>query len=70
MSAARRKLTGLPAGTKWTGIDGNHYEVTAFYTMKGSNFYHIKVNGKHIIEGRNSTKLIDEEQVRFWRRKE
>ena len=70
MAPARKKLTGLPAGTKWRGIDGNDYEVTAFYTVFGKNFYHVKVNGKHVIEGRNSIKLIEEEQVKEWRRKE
>ena len=70
MAPVKRKLTGLIVGTRWKGIDGNDYEVTGFYTIGGKNFYHIKVNGNHIIEGRNSIKLIDEEQVKFWRRKE
>ena len=70
MAPVRRKLTGLPAGTKWKGIDGNDYEITGFYTVCGKNLYHVKVNGKHIVEGRNSIKLIEEEQVKEWRRKE
>jgi hypothetical protein len=70
MAPVRRKLTGLPVGTKWKGIDGNNYEITGFYTVFGKNLYHVKVNGKHIVEGRNSIKLIKEEQVKEWRRKE
>lgn len=67
MAPAKRKLTGLPVGTKWEGIHGDTYEVTGFYTVTGKNFYHIKLNGKHLIEGRNSIRLIPEEEVKRMR---
>jgi hypothetical protein len=68
MTAARRKqLSGLPVGTRWESIYNDVYEVTGFYTMGGKNFYHIKLNGKHITEGVNSTRLIPEEEVKEMR---
>jgi len=64
---AKKKLSGLPVGTKWMSIYNDIYEVTGFYTVTGKNFYHIKVNGKHITEGMNSIRLIPEEEVKEMR---
>jgi len=65
--AVKKTLSGLIVGTYWKDTYGNFYEVTGFYTIRGHNFYHIKMNGKHMVEGRNSTRLIPEEEVQLMR---
>jgi hypothetical protein len=65
--AVKKTLSGLIVGTYWKDTYGNTYEITGFYTIKGHNHYHVKVNGKYLIEGRNSTRLVPEDEVREMR---
>ena len=66
--AIKKTLSGLIVGTTWKDTYGNAYEIKGFYTIKGHNFYHVKVNGKYLIEGRNSTRLVPEDEVKEMRK--
>lgn len=65
--SSRKTLSGLIVGTAWKDTYGNHYEIMGFYTVTSKNYYHVKVNGEYLIEGRNSTRLVPEIEVKEMR---
>ena len=66
--SGRKTLSGLIVGTAWKDTYGNTYEIKGFYTVTSKNYYHVKINGEYLIEGRNSTRLVPEDEVREMRK--